>query len=251
MLKNTFQCGALFCVFVTTLAAQDTTPIYTQHQVTDTSRESVDFPKYTVFVGGSYFRTHESGAEASQVFGVPDFLIDRRNLNFNLYGWNATVTENVNRWLGADFDFSGLYGLPIPAFLCSASSPSNGASCFTTTPVPATVITKIHAFTFGPRFSMRRFGRVVPFAHVRLGVAHLIENIEGSSIFLPTGDLLRNHTEASDTAFVVSPGAGLDFTLSRRIAIRFEGDYFMTRFYNERQDNLRASAGLVFQFGKP
>jgi hypothetical protein len=215
----------------------------------DSSAEAI--PRFTVFVGGSYARIHASGAEDSQVVGVPDFVLEQRNLNFNLYGWDTTVTENVNRWFGVDFDASGLYGMPQPSFLCSASSIPNAFSCLTDNPVRPAIITKLHTFTFGPRFSSRRFGRVVPFAHVLVGVAHINGDINNSSIFTPIPTLLPEHTSRSNTALAVAPGAGLDLTVSHRIAIRlFEIDYLMTRFYNQRQDNGRVSAGIVFQFGR-
>jgi len=215
----------------------------------DSSSETI--PRFTVFAGGSYARIHASGAEDSQVVGVPDFVLQQRNLNFNLYGWDTTVTENVNRWFGVDFDASGLYGMPKPNFLCSASSISNAFSCLTDSPVRPAIITKLHTFTFGPRFSSRRFGRVVPFAHVLVGVAHINGDINSSSIFTPIPTLLSEHTSRSNTALAVAPGAGLDLTVSHRIAIRlFEIDYLMTRFYNQRQDNGRVSAGVVFQFGR-
>lgn len=215
----------------------------------DASSEGI--PQFTVFVGGSYFRMHSSGAEASQVVGVPDYLLQQRNLNFNLYGWQTTFTENVNGWFGVDADASGYYGLPKPTFLCSASSTSNALSCLSPNPVRPSVITKLHTFALGPRFSTRRYGRVVPFAHVLLGVGHISGSISGTSIFTPIPTLLPEDTSRSSTALLVAPGAGVDLTVSRRIAVHlFEIDYMMTRFFNQRQDNARVSAGLVFQFGR-
>src|SRR3954453_19818438 len=90
-----------------------------------TAAFSQDIPQYVLFAGGSYFRVHASGAENSQVVGVPDYALQHRNVNFNLVGWNAAVTENMNSWFGMDLDFSGVYGSPAPNFLCSAASLSN------------------------------------------------------------------------------------------------------------------------------
>src|SRR5690242_12945445 len=77
-----------------------------------------EFPQFQIFAGGSYFRVHASGAEAAAVVGngVSDLDFQDRNLNFGLYGWQATVTENANRWFGADADFSGQYGTPNAPF---------------------------------------------------------------------------------------------------------------------------------------
>jgi opacity protein-like surface antigen len=217
--------------------------------VIDASSEAV--PQFTIFVGGSYFRVHSSGAEASQVLGVPDYLVQKRNLNFNLYGWQTTLTENVNGWFGVDVDASGNYGLPKPTFLCSASSASNALSCLSPNPVRPSVITKLHTFALGPRFSTRRYGRVVPFVHVLLGVGHISGSISGTSIFTQIPTLVPEETSRSNTALVVAPGLGLDLTVSHRLSVRlFEIDYMMTRFFNQRQDNARISAGFVFQFGR-
>jgi hypothetical protein len=44
-------------------------------------------------------------------------------------------------------------------------------------------------------------------------------------------------------------GGGVDVNLNRRLAVRFQGDYLMTRFLDLRQDNLQFSSGLVVRFG--
>lgn len=230
MQRLLFFCGALLCLAGVTTCQE--------------------LPKVEVFGGFSYVRVHASGAEDSEVVGVPDFALEQRNLNFSLYGWDTTLTQNMNRWFGGDFDASGVYGLPVPQFLCSASSLSNAQSCLSANPVRPSVITKLHTFTYGPRFSFRRFGRVVPFVHVLAGVGHIDGTIPGTSIFTPIPTLLPQETSRSNTAFVLLPGAGLDLVASSRIAIRlFEADYMMSRFYNQRQDNGRVLVGMVFRFG--
>jgi hypothetical protein len=45
-------------------------------------------------------------------------------------------------------------------------------------------------------------------------------------------------------------GGGADYNLSERAAIRFEGTYLMTRFFDLRQDNVQFSTGLVIRFGR-
>jgi hypothetical protein len=94
------------------------------------------FPKFEIFVGGSYFRVHASGAEAPQVvgLGVQDFELEQHNLSFPLYGWHFGFTENANRWIGADVDLSGFYGAPKPHFLCSAATLENAQTCLTDFP---------------------------------------------------------------------------------------------------------------------
>ncbi len=207
-------------------------------------------PQYLLFGGGTYFRMHASGAEDSRIAGVPDFALQQRNLNFDLVGWNAQVTENMNTWFGMDLDFSGGYGSPSPTFLCSASSLSNASACLSSRPVYAPVTTKIHTYTFGPRISFRGNSRLRPYVHVLLGAANIHGSLNHSAIFTPIPTLLPQGYSSGDTAFAVAPGAGADLSLSERFGIRlFEIDYFMTRFYGQRQDNARVSVGLNFQFG--
>jgi hypothetical protein len=211
---------------------------------------SQETPRYQAFGGFSYLRVHASGAEDDQVVGLPDFMLQQRNVNFNLYGWDTTFTENVSRWFGADLDVSGNYGSPFPSFLCSASSVSNALSCLSSTPVRTAIYTKLHTYTIGPRFSLRRYGRVVPFAHVLAGAGHISGTINHSAIFVPIPTLLPQNTSQSNTALTVIAGAGIDINVNSRVSIRaFELDYLMTRFYNQRQDNGRASFGMVFNFG--
>jgi outer membrane immunogenic protein len=96
------------------------------------------------------------------------------------------------------------------------------------------------SFLAGPRYSFNVTRRVVPFAQVLFGGAH----ISGG---LPGDDLV-----GSSNAFAMTAGGGLDIGLSPHFAIRAaQLDYFMTRFrngINDRQNNLRLSAGIVVRF---
>jgi opacity protein-like surface antigen len=57
----------------------------------------------------------------------------------------------------------------------------------------------------------------------------------------------------SKTAFGMTAGGGIDFTVSRHFAIRpVQAEYFLTKFpdgLNNRQNNFRYSAGIAFRFG--
>lgn len=91
----------------------------------------------------------------------------------------------------------------------------------------------------------------MPFVHLLAGVGHISGTINESSIFTPIPTLLPENTSRSNTALVIEPGAGLDFNLREHFAVRiFQIDYVMSRFYNQRQDNGRVSAGIVFQLGR-
>ena len=97
------------------------------------------------------------------------------------------------------------------------------------------------SFLAGPRYSFNVTRRVLPFAQVLLGGAHA------------SGNLAPDNTGAgSSNAFAMTAGGGVDIGLNRHFAIRAaQIDYFMTRFsngVNDRQNNLRLSAGIVLRF---
>jgi len=96
---------------------------------------------------------------------------------------------------------------------------------------------------------MHHFGRLRPYAHILVGYAYVTGTLNSSAIFLPIPTLLPQGYSKTNGAFAVAPGVGADLSLSPHFAVRlFELDYFMTRFYSQRQDNARLSAGIVFQF---
>lgn len=98
------------------------------------------------------------------------------------------------------------------------------------------------SFLAGPRVSFDVSRRLVPFAQVLFGGAHASGSLAPGNSFV----------DGSSNAFAMTAGGGIDIGLSRRLAIRAaELDYFMTRFkngVNDRQNNLRVSAGIVFHF---
>jgi hypothetical protein len=57
----------------------------------------------------------------------------------------------------------------------------------------------------------------------------------------------------SETAFAMTAGGGIDVTVSRHLAVRpVQAEYFLTKFpdgADNRQNNFRYSAGIVFRFG--
>lgn len=130
----------------------------------------------------------------------------------NLNGWNASVTGNFNNWLGVTADFSGGY------------KSVSGASAH------------VHNFLFGPTVSYNKLDHFKPFAHVLFGVSH-------------ASGALENVGNASDNAFAMALGGGLDAGITRHVALRLvQADYFMTRFASDGQNNARISTGVVFRF---
>jgi opacity protein-like surface antigen len=86
-----------------------------------------------------------------------------------------------------------------------------------------------HSYLFGPQISYRKLPFVTPFVHSLFGGAHV--NI------------------ASQNAFAMALGGGVDFKVGAHTAVRaVQADYFMTRFGGITQNNARFSFGLVFRF---
>ena len=166
--------------------------------------QAQDSPRTEIFGGYSYLR-------------LDNDLNDDRDLN----GWNASVNQNIIKWLGFKADFSGHYGNSLVLL-------GTGADLNT------------HLFLFGPQFSLRKFDRFQPFGHVLFGVvrADVSSFVSGGPSF-------------DDTAFAMAVGGGLDVKVLDKLSVRlFQADYILTRFADDNQSNFRASAGVVLRLGK-
>jgi opacity protein-like surface antigen len=99
-------------------------------------------------------------------------------------------------------------------------------------------------YLFGPQFTYRGNEHVTPFFHVLFGGSHL------SSSFSSGG---TSSSSDSSNAFAFAPGGGLDVHVSPHVAIRVaQVDYLLTKFKDDqdnRQNNVRVSAGIVFRWG--
>ncbi len=161
------------------------------------SAAAQEIPEFEIFGGYSYIKVNEGGAGTSYDLQT---------------GWAASVSPNLNRWFGLTADFSGHY------------ETVGGAA------------TKIHLFTFGPRFSIRRNERFTPYFHVLAGGTRI------STSFLTI--------RASDTGFAGIGGGGFDVHIGESLSVRMgQLDYVVTRFSGRYQHDFRYSAGVVFRFG--
>src|SRR6266436_8695704 len=102
-------------------------------------------PKVDIFAGYSYVRENPSTSGVS---------------GFSLNGGSASIAYNANSWLSGVADFGGYR---------SGNILNTGKSGTLST------------YLFGPRVSVRHFGRVTPFGEALFGVAHVGRN------FLATG----------------------------------------------------------------
>ena len=135
----------------------------------------------------------------------------------NMNGWRASLEGKLFPVLGIVTDFSGHYGSQVVV-----STPPFGTS--------GNVTGHELDVMFGPRVGVS-IGKFRPFGEFEIGVGHMNTNFFGS-----------------DTSFATALGGGLDYKIVRIAALRLEGDYVTTRFFNTTQNNFRLSTGLVLRF---
>lgn len=84
-------------------------------------------------------------------------------------------------------------------------------------------------YTFGPRFSYRRWGRITPFTQVLLGGVRYADN-----------------------GFVFGSGGGADIALDHagRFALRPQVEYLGFRADGANYHTVRVCVGLVFHIGR-
>ncbi len=144
--------------------------------------------------------------------------IDRANTN----GWEATLEGKVFPFVSIVADFDAHYG---SQNFPSCSSAALGVICGT---FNANVTE--NNYLFGPRLSVS-VGKIRPFAEALFGAGHVNAGAGGS-----------------DTSFATALGGGLDYRIIKPVAWRFQGDYVMTQFFGNTQNNVRISTGLVLRF---
>ena len=119
-----------------------------------------------------------------------------------------------------------------------------------------------HTFLFGPRVAARG-DRVTPFAHALFGGAHISRDFVVTPVTPVPPGIGPVAFDASETAFAMAVGGGVDIKLTDHVALRaIQADYLMTRFDEGRvitpfgqfpgsgsQHNARISVGVVFRFG--
>jgi outer membrane protein OmpA-like peptidoglycan-associated protein len=178
---------------------------------TKTNAAGESYPAVDLFVGYSFVRfSTNAGAKET----------------FNWHGGTAAIAGNVNRWfsLVADFGAYRIKDLPRPV----------SGSAYT--------------YLFGPQFS-HRTEHWTPFVHALFGAARLAD-IQVSTV--PSGSAFFNRS-FSQNSFATALGVGLDGNFNKHIGVRlFQVEYLMTKFTDggdNKQNNLRASAGLVLHFG--
>lgn len=130
-------------------------------------------------------------------------------------GARGSVAFNLNNWFGVAGDF-GVYRV--------ISGSDSGLTAET--------------YTFGPRFSYRKWSRLTPFAQVLLGGGHVSSVVSGFT--------------GATNSFAFGAGGGADIGLgsSSRIALRPQVEYFGFRANGATTGTVRVTVGIVSRIGK-
>jgi len=173
-----------------------------------------------------------------------------------LNGGSGQVAFNFNHWIGFVMDMGAVHNGNI------------GGNHVDTT---------VSNYLFGPRVSVR-YSRIRPYLQILWGGGHVgtstrvslatpsapVVPTQPPAIFVPgqgnipigPGQPITARLNASQTAFAMTVGGGLDIKINKWASFRpVSLDYFLTRFQNLRslndnnQNNLRYSTGFNFTFG--
>jgi hypothetical protein len=155
-----------------------------------------------------------------EVFGGFSYLPANVTTDFprdDSYGFQGSITVNLNKWFGVVGDFGGQFGT---ATDLGPNWPG------------VTAETSVYEFLVGPRFSLRK-DKLTVFAHALVGGAKGNAGLPGFS----------------DSELAVGGGGGLDFALNRRIAIRAIQFDWIGSFVDILEDNFRLGFGVVVKIG--
>src|ERR1051326_2261827 len=191
-----------------------------------------DHPTVETFAGFTYMR-------ANSATNVPAFSTN---------GGGGQLAVNFNKYVGFVMDIGAVHNGNI--------SDQHLDTTFTN-------------YLWGPRVSLR-YSRIRPYFNVLFGGMHASTSIAvnaipiaGQPIFLPgeTTPVPPNtpvtvRAVASQTAFAMATGGGLDIKINKHVSFRPIGlDYMLTRLQNIRdlndrnQHHLRYTTGFNFTFG--
>ena len=162
--------------------------------------------------------------------------------SFSANGGSAQFVYNFNNWLGGVLDAGAVHNGNIESIHLDST---------------------VATFLLGPRVAMHKWSRLIPYVQTLFGGAYAASSIGVSPTLLvtphaaviPAGDFLR--ATASETAFAMTAGGGLDIQFSKHVSFRpIQLEYLLTRLphyrggHDNSQNNLRYSAGVNFTFGE-
>lgn len=171
-------------------------------------------PEWEISGGGSFSHTEVSPP-------LPNIS------TVNGWGYDLGVAQYLNSWIGGVIKFSDYY-----------RSPTIDMGSFGLPGITERVRAHSLYLLAGPQVR-HRFANVTFFGHATPGFSR--RTFQDQHGFINT----------DHDAFAFGAGGGVDFNLREHVAIRaVEGDYVITNFAGNLQNNWKVSAGVVFSWGR-
>ncbi len=167
--------------------------------------------------------------------------------SFNGHGGGGQFLYNINHWLSGVFDAGAVHNGRYGDFQAESTFIN---------------------YVAGPRFSIRRIKHVTPYFQALFGGVTGTSSIPTNGFVdpstpilaalpvLPTNLPVSVRFVRSTTGFALTAGGGIEVNISKHVVFRpLAVDYYMTKLRNlqafgdNRQDNIRASAGFMFLVG--
>jgi opacity protein-like surface antigen len=204
---------------------------------------ATDVPRYEVFLGYTYVRANQFNQNTG---------LGQEIGGFDMNGGSAQFIYNFNkRWSGV-------------ADIGSVTKANVGV-------INASNTTTF--YMFGPRYSFRSESRFTPYAQIVFGGATrslsrqldvltsattpVFPVVNPQDLFPGANTEITAQVSATQTAFAMAVGGGLDWKIAKRVTFRpIAVDYVLTRFpsyftgNSSNQNSIRASIGVVFTFGE-
>jgi hypothetical protein len=205
-----------------------------------------DFPKYEVFGGYSYMRS-DLGNSTSWMGSY--YNSDSVTGVSNGHGFEASFTYNLNKWFGIKGDFSTHFStLNLDAKESWVDSyPSDYYYTYSYSSVrKGSAKMRQYTYLFGPEFSLRKYERFRPFAHVLVGFTTVDVNkldvtednqwtteYSDGSLYSSSHEAYTTTGTVKGTSFAMTLGGGVDIKLSKSISLRIpQVDYIIPTLQN-------------------
>jgi hypothetical protein len=166
-------------------------------------------PKVELGMGYSFAQLHVPGPT------------DTANIN----GVQFDTTYNLNRWLGFTAEYTG-------HFRCLQG-------CFWSESISRQ---KATTFTAGPRFSLNRRARIIPWVHLLGGVSNV--SFSKDSFTADPG------IDKSSTGLAVVAGGGVDFRLKGFLVRPIQVDLLRHKVGDNTRNDIRIGVGVAIGLGK-
>jgi hypothetical protein len=204
---------------------------------------ATDVPRYEVFLGYTYVRANQFNQNTG---------LGQEIGGFDMNGGSGQFIYNFNK------KFSGVADIGAVTKGNVGVINAGNTTAF---------------YMFGPRYSFRSESRLTPYVQIVFGGAtrslsrqlDVLTNpnipvfpvVNPQSLFPGANTQITAQVSATQSAFAMAVGGGLDWKLAKRFTFRpIAVDYVLTRFpsyftgNNSNQNSIRASIGAVFTFGE-